>query len=132
MSRHGYSDDCDDALALGRWRGQVASAIRGKRGQTLLKDLVEALDAMPEKKLIKGELKANGQVCALGALGVKRGLNLDDLDPEDSETVAEVFNVAEQLAKEIVYKNDECCFGTDEERWEQMREWAQSKIRVRG
>ena len=34
MGRHGYTDDCDDdPLALGRWRAQVASSIRGKRGQ---------------------------------------------------------------------------------------------------
>lgn len=44
MSRHGYSDDChDDILSFGQWRGQVASAIRGKRGQAFLKELIAAL-----------------------------------------------------------------------------------------
>ena len=72
MSRHGYSseyDDVDDILALGRWRGQVSSAIRGKRGQAFLKEMIQALEAMPVKKLIAKELSDHGQVCALGAVG---------------------------------------------------------------
>jgi hypothetical protein len=47
MSRSQYIDDCDDNWQLIRWRGMVASAIRGKRGQQFLKDLLAALDAMP-------------------------------------------------------------------------------------
>ena len=41
MSRSGYCDDYgdDDPLALGRYRAQVNSAIRGKRGQALLRRL---------------------------------------------------------------------------------------------
>lgn len=52
MSRSGYTDDDDDPLATGRWRAQVRSAIRGKRGQAFLRELIAALDAMPEKALI--------------------------------------------------------------------------------
>lgn len=48
MSRSGYSNDGEN---IAMWRGQVASAIRGKRGQAFLRELVEALDAMPEKRL---------------------------------------------------------------------------------
>ena len=55
MSRSGYCDDLDP-LDLGRWRAQVASAIRGKRGQKLLKELLTALDSMPKKELIANEL----------------------------------------------------------------------------
>lgn len=128
MSRHNYSDDCDDDLALGRWRGQVASSIRGKRGQRLLKELVEALDAMPEKRLITKELKCESGYCALGVVGAKRGLDLDNMDPEDSECVADAFDITEQLAREIVYLNDEEFYGTPEERWKKMRDWASSKI----
>lgn len=42
MGRHGYTDDCDDVLASGRWRGIVASAIRGKRGggEIMLKTII--------------------------------------------------------------------------------------------
>jgi hypothetical protein len=46
MSRSGYSDDHSE-WDLIRWRGAVASAIRGKRGQAFLRELLVALDAMP-------------------------------------------------------------------------------------
>lgn len=50
MSRSGYVDDCDDMLALGRWRGAVRSAIRGARGQSLLREALVILDALPPEK----------------------------------------------------------------------------------
>lgn len=137
MSRHNYSDDLDQ-WALIKWRGQVASAIRGKRGQRLLLDLIAALDAMPEKVLIAGELvNSDGDYCALGAVGAKRGIVMDALDPEESETVAEVFDIADQLAREIAYVNDDGgrdwkvvngewkhCPETPQERWARVRAWA--------
>lgn len=132
MSRHGYSDGIDQ-WDLIRWRGQVASAIRGKRGQRLLIDLVQALDAMPEKVLIAEKLidhEDDDAVCALGAVGVKRGITMDDLDPEAPERVAEAFDVAEQLAREITYVNDEGgnYSETPQQRWERVRAWAVSHI----
>ena len=59
MSRAGYNDDIEDPLELGRWRAQVASATRGKRGQRLLRDLLAALDAMPEKRLVTDVLEVS-------------------------------------------------------------------------
>src|SRR5262245_16738600 len=35
-----------------RWRGAVHAAIFGKRGQAFLTELLAALDALPEKKLL--------------------------------------------------------------------------------
>lgn len=84
MSRSGYSTDLDD-WDLIRWRGQVASAIRGKRGQKFLVDLLAALDALPQKSLIVDELQEEGQVCAIGALGLSRGLDMSKIDPEDAD-----------------------------------------------
>lgn len=134
MSRHGYSDDIDQ-WALIKWRGQVASAIRGKRGQRLLIDLIQALDAMPEKALIAEKLidhEDGDAVCALGAVGVKRGIPMDGLDPEESETVAEAFDIADPLAREITYVNDEGGWGhrseTPQQRWQRVRAWAISHI----
>lgn len=46
MSRHGYSCDIDDNWALIRWRGAVNSALKGARGQQLLRDIIAALDAL--------------------------------------------------------------------------------------
>ena len=138
MSRHGYTDDMEDNWALIKWRGQVASAIRGRRGQKLLRDLQMALDAMPEKRLIAHELEeVDGEVCALGALGKSRGMDMKELDPEEPESVAAAFDIAPQLAREIVYENDEYDYiyensgrrkVTPEERWSYMRKWVESRI----
>ncbi len=128
MSRHGYSDDIGDILQLGRWRGQVASAIRGKRGQEFLRDLVKVLEAMPEKKLIAHELIENGQVCTLGAIGVARGIDMTDIEPSDHETLSDKFGIATQLVQEIEYENDESCSSDPAERWRQMHEWAKRHL----
>lgn len=109
MSRSGYCDDYgdDDPLALGRYRAQVNSAIRGKRGQALLRELLAALDAMPVKELVAGELEADGQFCALGVVGQARGLDLASIDTYDVESLGPKFNIAEQLAREIMWVNDD-------------------------
>jgi len=127
MSRSGYDDGYDDdPLALGRYRAQVASAIRGKRGQALLRELLAALDAMPDKRLVAGELEADGQFCALGVVGKARGLDLANIDTYDVESLGPKFNIAEQLAREIMWVNDD---HVSEHRWVEvevcgpMRRW---------
>lgn len=128
MSRSGYSDDCD-GWELIRWRGTVAKATKGARGQTLLRELLEALDAMPQQRLIEGELELNGEVCALGCIGQRRGVDMSDLEPEDSDAVAGVFNIAPALVKEIVFMNDEGWYAeTPEQRWTRMRSWVATQI----
>jgi hypothetical protein len=128
MSRSGYSEDLDQ-WDLIKWRGQVASAIRGKRGQKLLADMVAALDLMPEKALVSSELETpDGQVCALGAVGRMRGIKMQEIDPEEPEQVAAVFDIARQLAMEIAYQNDEGGPETPEHRWLRMREWASDNL----
>lgn len=107
MSRSGYTDDCEDQWDLIRWRGAVASATRGARGQAMLRELLTALDAMPIKELIAGELQADGEFCALGVLGASRGKDLIGIDPYDRETVAAEFDIAEALAAEVMHINDE-------------------------
>jgi hypothetical protein len=129
MSRSGYDDGCDDGWAMIRYRGAVKSAIRGRRGQAFLRDLLATLDAMPEKKLIEGELETPDGVCALGALGRARGIEMKGLDPEDAEHVAAVFGVAPALAREIVYENDEVGYWpkeTPEARFTRLRAWVAS------
>ena len=130
MSRSGYVDDSEN-WDLIRWRGAVNSAIIGRRGQSFLKELLAALDAMPEKKLIANTLESNGEYCALGVVGKARGVDLKSLDPEDSETVADTFNIARALAKEIVYMNDEGLWygATPEKRWQYVREWVAKQVK---
>lgn len=125
MSRSGYIDDYDsDNLAVYRWRGQVASAIRGRRGQAFLRELKEALEAMPVKELISRDLEREGQVCALGAVGVKRGIDLTVFDPEDAHPLAEAFGIAHQLVREVEYINDECVHPPNPAiRWRSVYNW---------
>ena len=129
MSRSGYVDDCEDILQYGRWRGRVQSALRGKRGQELLRELRDALDAMPDKRLIADELVKDGEYCALGVLGAKRGIDMEKLDPEDGVQVGQAFGIAPCMAKEIVYMNDEYLSKTPEKRWKEMRRWIDSCIK---
>lgn len=108
MSRSGYSDCDGDHWSLIRWRGAVASAIRGKRGQEMLKEILSALDALPEKILAAESLvNAEGQYCTLGALGRQRNIDMESIDPEDYEAVAKTFGVSGALAREIMWMNDE-------------------------
>lgn len=129
MSRSGYSDDCD-GWALIRWRGAVESALRGKRGQAFLRELRDALDAMPVKELISGELEANGCHCALGVVGASRGIDMTTIDPYERHIVAERFDVAEAMAAEIMYINDESGYGPDApaKRWKAVRNWVEQNI----
>ncbi len=117
MSRSGYTDDFgdDDPLALGRWRAAVKSAINGRRGQQALREILAALDAMPEKSLIGESLvTADGEFCTLGVLGQARGIDMRSVDPEDADEVAALFNLAPAMAREVVAENDE---GVDTHRW---------------
>lgn len=130
MSRSNYDDELDDQT-LHLWRGAVNNAIRGKRGQLLLKDLLIALDAMPEKVLIAEALvNTEGAHCVLGVLGAKRGIDIQSLDPEDSESVSKAFNIADALAREIVYVNDEVGRWDEspQERWERVRAWVVQQV----
>jgi hypothetical protein len=131
MSRSGYSDDLEP-WALIKWRGRVASAIRGKRGQRMLRDLLAALDAMPIKELIDEELQVDGAYCALGLCGHARGLDMSVIDPYDSERIAKALDIAEPLAQEVASINDDDFCYRDETpaaRWVRVREWVVKHIR---
>jgi hypothetical protein len=153
MSRSGYSDDNE---GVNLWRGAVNSAIHGKRGQALLRDLLTALDAMPEKRLVAGELESEGEFCALGVVGRARGMNLATIDTYDVESLGPKFNIAEALAREIMWVNDEHVSNTrwieveifgplrpwdrrisgmnvpneraGSQRWQTVREWVEANI----
>lgn len=148
MSRSGYTDDCgdDDPLVLGRWRTAVNSAIRGKRGQSFLKDLAAALDAMPDKRLAADVWDVpehgmpfsprGGDVCALGVIARARGIDTSRHDPEDdavAEAVADQLGIATALCREIIWVNDEAIAWpertmTQGRRWQVVRKWVESQI----
>jgi len=132
MSRSDYSDDVDYQWAYICWRGAVAKAISGKRGQAFLKEMLQALDAMPEHRLIDGALIDKGNVCAIGAVGKSRSVEMSGLDPEDVYTIAETFGVSQALVREIYFMNDEGAVynETPEQRYQRMRRWVSSLIRT--
>lgn len=133
MSRSGYIEELD-YWELIRWRGAVTSALRGRRGQAFLRELITALDALPMPQLIAEELIQKGAVCALGSVGQQRGLDMRQLDPEDYDDVAGVLNLPPALVREVTYENDQQGgpHETAKERWRRMRNWAVSWLRERG
>lgn len=142
MSRSGYTEDYGDyePWRMNLYRGRVARSIQGKRGQTFLRDLLAALDAMPEKRLVADSFaRTDGEVCALGCIAKARGIDTtrldDDAHPDGSdwtddvsEQAADALNIARPLAAEVMYMNDEWCFGTPEDRWARMRAWVAARI----
>ncbi len=133
MSRAGYSGDYDDNWSAIIWRGAVTSSIRGKRGQAFLREMLETLDAMPEKRLISDDLRVGGEVCAIGSVGARRGVDLEALDPWNYDKIAEVFGIAPALVREIEFMNDEAGGywhpDTPERRWQRVRQWVAEQIK---
>lgn len=129
MSRSGYHEDLEE-WALIRWRGAVASAVRGRRGQAFLREMLAALDAMPRKRLIASELVTEeGEVCAMGAVCAARGVDVQKVDPDCPEDVAGILGLSEAMVREIAEKNDLSTRETSEHRWGRMREWVERHIR---
>jgi len=149
VSRSGYSDDCNGWEHV-MWRGAVKRAIRGKRGQALLKELETALLALPKKELCADSFASaeKGEVCALGAVALKRrldkGMSLPDALKEieekypegySAEAIAEEVDIAGALLKEITYINDESVYGAGgvtqrEKRFREVLSWVQSQIKA--
>jgi hypothetical protein len=124
MTRSGYSEGCE-GWELIRWRGAVESAIGGARGQKFLRDLVAALDALPEKRLIQDELQTEDGVCAIGSVGLLRSVDMTKLDVEDYDQLADAFDIAPALVREIEFINDEVGWReTPEARFTSVRSWA--------
>ena len=134
MSRSGYSDDYE-GNHLELYRHAVSRAINGKRGQTFLRSLLSDLDAMPNKRLAAYEWVKDGEACALGVAAQARGLEaiFATFYPDDysaPENAAHLLGIAESMARELVYINDEGSWGreTPEERWTRVRAWVAGRI----
>ena len=142
MSRSGYSEDCE---TIQLYRANVERSIQGKRGQALLRELKDALLALPEKKLCS-EFFANtqtGEVCALGAVAlhrkIKSGMSvveaIKEIDAkypegEDARSAAKEFNIAECLAAEITFVNDEMWnYKDDESRYDGVLKWVLDNLK---
>lgn len=138
MSRSGYVDEEDFSGQFELWQANVERSIRGKVGQSALRRLAVALEAMPEKRLVKGEFTEceiltpdrsknemwdaypggppilDGDVCALGALALAEGRDrnwLAEFDPDDQGaciSIGHALNVPRLVAMELVWQTDEC------------------------
>jgi hypothetical protein len=138
MSRSGYSD-VSNGWDIIRYRGAVASALRGRRGQAFLVELLTALDHLREKKLVANMMQDGDTVCALGSVGRARGLDMTSLDlnrydeHEFGDVVARAFGIPPALAREIMWENDEMAqywrTETPEQRFERVRAWVASQIK---
>ena len=133
-----YQDDSGDAEPWmeGQQAGALRSAIRGQRGQRLLRDLVAGLEALPSPELSAGALEDEdtGCCCAFGVVRRYRGaaavpLYFDPMEADlDPPHFAEPFDVAPALAWEVVEVNEGSSDSNMEaarrQRWERVRAWA--------
>jgi len=136
MSRSGYVNDGEQWQFI-CWRGAVSSALGGKRGQAFLREMLEALDSLPEPRLISDSLSSSEEsdpkqrgVCAMGAVGLKRGVKMDDY--YYAEDVGNLFGISRAMAAEISWINDESFCGstaeTPEDRFVRVRKWVKDQI----
>jgi len=139
VSRAGYSDD-PDPVATVLYEQALRNAMHGKRGKAILRDLADALDAMPVKELGAGFVKRGDCVCAIGALAAHRGVDLKEFDVEadeydedgdwSTERIAEELDAPTCIVRAIVYGNDELgpTTETPSERWARIRSWVGQKL----
>lgn len=110
-----------------------------KEDQIFLQELETALLALPQKRLIRFDLERDGEVCALGAVALKR--YIDAGRPGDmkeafkirgsgytlTDRTAEKFGISFNLTAAIGISNDSKD-GTPEERYEQVLAWVREQI----
>src|SRR3990167_8382977 len=159
MSRFTEYDDWDDNAqwAYIRWQGRCASVMRGRPAQRYFRELIEALDVMPVKRLIASDLcrvefnpddSERFEVCAVGQMIVHRRVaagedreavlrSMATLEGEGSDETARQaqahLGMTYTLGWLIAEANDETfseSSTTPEQRWERMRAWATEHIRA--
>lgn len=129
--RIGYSEEEDFSGQFDLWQANCRRSLRGKRGQQELRELHAALLALPEKRLIHGSLEdEEGGVCAIGAYGKRKGLDLSKFDVDcDTDEVGIAGGMPRLVAWKVVEMNDiELDRLTPEKRYEKMLAWVESKL----
>lgn len=130
MSRSNYDDTPDYDWQWIRWRGAVASAIKGRRGQAFLREMVDVLESMPDKRLASGvfEEEEDGTVCALGAVARARGIDTHAWMGRLGVAASDL-GIASALAAEIVHENDDpVLHRSDADRYGAMLRWARVRL----
>ena len=95
------------------WNTLVQEKAWGSRSVKFLTELVEALSSMTDRKLISYTAYRGIQCSTIGVMGIKRGLDLNELNSymfhDKMNTMAVLFGVSTSLIKEVVFQNDEGC-----------------------
>ena len=129
--RINYTDEEDHPGQFELWQANCERSLRGKLGQQELRELRAALLEMSDKRLILVALQEeDGGVCAVGAYAKYKGFDLSIFDPE--EETAEVgieAGMPRLVAWKVVEVNDlQFSHLTEEQRYEKMLAWVESKI----
>lgn len=151
-----FDGDCDEDFPgqWWLWENALRRSVNGKKGQRNLRDLRDALLALPEKRLISGRLAdENGCVCTVGALWLKRQVDAGVdraqvlaamagdiewneeygvLDPWDAETVtldiATAAGLSRTMAVVLAGDNDGWTNDTPERRYERVLRYVEQLI----
>lgn len=151
MSRLNWNE-CDDEehqRLANLWRGRWVIQRRSKKGQALLREMVDVLLALPEKRLAGGAIVRNGCACAGGELLVARAMQngetresalaqlaelqawrIDDYG-ETMDDLLTQYGLQQTIAFALVAENDGgYCERkmTDEERYERVLSWCRENI----
>lgn len=156
MSRAEAWDDEPYPNACELFQGAVTNAVMGRRGQALLREIEEALLALPEKMLAEGVICENGMACTLASLEIlrltKRGMPrtkaviLLDLAAQhhgqsyegdfDGDKMAHFLKKilglkGHALPWTIMHKNDEIYYGCSDRRITPEKRWERMLAWVR-
>lgn len=144
MSDRTFDDEGDSTVPAEFWWQAVERGINGPRGQAALAELEEALLALPRRRLIEEDISDGRDVCALGALALKRDRELCPRIPRreaieylhrsygESGSLAiwecgMHLRLLQTVAWVISYANDDLAAGlTPEERWKYVMNWCRT------
>jgi len=98
--------------------------------RAFLRELADALDAMPERRLIPYALHGDEGVCALGCLVLRRGIDMSAiyLFP-GSHTLSNLLGATRLIVQEVSNVNDRGGHKTPPElRWKRVRTWVAKQL----
>ena len=111
-------------------RANMRRSGQGARGQRALREIEAALIDLPAKRLIHGTLiDDNGDVCAIGAYGRHKRIDLAPYDPEDSVHVGILGGMPRLVAWQVVEMNDVGRTVTPEERYDRVLAWVRTQLK---
>ena len=140
--RVGYTDEEDYQGQFDLWHANCRRSINGRKGQKALRELEQALLAMPDKRIYPDILVApNGAVCAIGSLMVQKKIDAGmsrkeavavcaQTYPEETEDAGVEVGIPRMVAWSIAIENDnDWRVRTPKELYTHMLNWVQERIK---